>query len=405
MSTGLPNVSITLLNGQLGRVTPSEDKVAGLVLSGVDAAGIDIGESKQLFALTDAEDLGLTEAYDTTNETDVWKQIKEFYDRAGNGAELWVHLIAKTTTMTSACDVTNNIVKKLLNDASGRITMWGIARTPDDAYTPSYTGQLDGDVQTAVTKAHALCESFAGQFKPCRALIGARDFQGTAASLTNFRANATNRVGVVLFSTSDSYNAAEYNNASVGFVLGQFMNRPVMRNIARVKDGDLGINAAYFTNAATIETLETALDSIHDKGYIIARKFYGKNGYYFNDDPAACPLSDDYSSLARGRVIDKAIRIAYTTFVNEIQDDIDIDTDGYMSPAVVKDYQKKIEQAITLQMITTPAEAEISGVRCIMNPAQQVSVTDQVQIEKLAIRPKGYSKYIDVNLGFEVSSN
>lgn len=400
---GLPNVEITLLNNQLGRVVPSEDRVAGLVVFGVAVATLfAIGDTKQVTTLAAAEALGINAAYDTANTTDAWKQINEFYDRAGNGAELWIHLAAKTTTMATACDKANNIARKMLLDASGRITMWGIARTPDNAYTPTYTGGLDSDVQAAVLKAQELCVEFATAFRPCRALVGARDFQGTASALTNFRQNTTNRVGVVLASTSATYNAVAYKNASVGFTLGQFMNRPVMRNIARVKDGDLGLTAGYLSGGTTVEAQEANLDGIHDKGYIIFRKFVNKNGYFFNDDCAACPLSDDYSSLARGRVIDKALRITYVTFVEEIQDDIDIDIDGYMSPAVVKDYQKKIIAAVEAGMITGPDEAEISGVQCIIDPAQQVSVTDTVKIEKLAIQPKGYAKYISVNLGFQV---
>src|SRR5690348_4745268 len=96
---GLPNVSIEILNGQLGRVSPVADGVAGLMLSGVAVGDVALGSPKQIFSLEEAEDLGINEAYDTTNTTNVWKQIKEFYQRAGDGSELYFMICSKATKL------------------------------------------------------------------------------------------------------------------------------------------------------------------------------------------------------------------------------------------------------------------------------------------------------------------
>lgn len=391
---GLPGVEIPILNGQLGRVEPSEDAVMGLVLSGVATDDVALTTPKQIFTLKEAEDLGINEAYDTTNTTDAWKQIKDYYAQAGNGAELWFMIIAKTTTMAGACDKDNDIVKKLLNTAQGRITMWAISRVPDGDYVTVTTNGIDTDVEAAVLKAHALCEEFAAQHKPCRFLIGARAFTGTPSALKNFRQNTNNRGGVVLGSTFST------GQPAVGFVLGRFANRPVQRKISRVKDGDVGLLNAYMSNGTATETYESAWNSIHDKGYIFFRKFANKSGYYINSDPACCPVSDDYSSLARGRVIDKAHRIAYATFVNEIEDDLEVDGQGYLSPAVAKGYQAKIIRAINANMKDNGKD-EISDVICIIDPKQNLLATDTVAIEKLGVRPKGYATFITIPLGFD----
>lgn len=387
----LPGVKIIIGNGQLGRVAPVNDAVMGLIVSGVAVTDkIGLAEPKAIFALEDAVELGIDAAYDVTNTTDAYGQIKEFYDRAPNGTELWIMIVAKTATMESVCDKTNDLAKKLLTAANGRIKMWGIARTPDSGYEPTFVDGIDDDVDAAVLKAQELCEDFALQHKPCRFLVGARDFQGVVGDLKDFRQSSQNRGGVVLGSVRDS------GEPAVGFTLGQFANRPVQRNIGRVKDGDLGLSEAYLTDGTSVDEYENAWGSIHDKGYIFFRTFPNKNGYYFNDDPSCSPLTDDYSSLARGRVIDKAHVIAYTTFVEELLDDLEIDEDGYMDAAVVKDYQQKIENAIGVLMV--PAEA--SGVICEIDPRQNLLANDTVKVSALKVRPRGYAKYIEIPLGF-----
>ena len=390
----LPNVNIEILNNQLGAVSPSDDGIMGIILSGVAIAGIGLLDPKQIFSIEDAEALGLDQAYDTTNGVDVHQQVSEFYSRAPRGTQLWVMLVSRTSTMADVCDRTNNLARVLL-DRAPQISMWGINRIPDAGYIPTYTDGIDDDVNAAVLNAHALCEEYAANNRPFRFLVGARDFQGVPANLRDFRQNTNNRGAGVLGSVRTS------GEPAVGFTLGQFANRPVQRNIGRVKDGDAGLAAAYLSDGNTIETYEGAWGSIHDKGYIFFRKFEGRNGYFFNDDPSCAPLTDDYSSLARGRVIDKAHKIAYNTFVNELLDDLTVDENGFMDPAIAKDYQQRIENAIGLIMLPD----EISGVRCRIDPAQNLNATDTVKIEKLGVRPKSYSKYIDIPLGFDNPAN
>ena len=386
----LPGVDIEILNNQIGASSPSDDGIMGLILSGVAAAGIALLDPKQIFSVDDAAALGLDAAYDTTNSLDVHKQINEFYLRAARGQECWVMLVSQTTTMADACNRTNNIARVLL-DRAPQMSMVGITRTPDAAYIPTFVDGIDDDVNAAVLNAHELCQEYAGDNSPLRFLVGARAFQGVPADLRNFRANTQNRCGVVLGSlTTDG-------DPAVGFTLGQFSNRPVQRNIGRVKDGDLAIGDAYFTNGMPIENYQDALDSIHDKGYIFMRSFKRRNGYWFNDDASCAPLSDDYAYLARGRVIDKAQKITYDTFLNEIHDDLDIDDNGFMDPAVVKTYEGTIEEAIGGLMLP----GEISGVRCIINPEQNLLANNTVRIERLGVRPKGYAKFIYVPLGFD----
>jgi hypothetical protein len=398
MSTGLPGVNITLLNNQLGRVVPTADGVAGLIMTGAATDELTLGTAYQIFGLEDAAALLVNAAYDTTNTCEVFKHISEFYAQAGNGAELWIMVVAKTVTLAQMAAVGGNFLPVLLNAADGRIRIAGLTRVPDGDYTATTTAGMDDDVPAAMTAAHATAVAFADLYKPVRVLVECRQFTGTVSELDNLRARTNNRVMGVIGNTVPTV-----KSAAVGLVLGKAAALPVQRNVGRVKDGDLGIDAAYVSSGAAIGTFSAGnQDSLHDKGYVFFRQYQGKAGFYINDDPMAVALSDDYAGLARGRVIDKALTIAYTTYVDELLDDLDIDTNtGRIAPAIMKSYQAKILNAINTLMLNTN---EISGAMVKIDPLQNILATDKIEIS-LFILPKGYSKYIEVEIGFENPQN
>ncbi len=396
-----PGISITLANGALDAVITTEDGVAGIVMTGVAATGLALGVSKQLFTLAEAEAIGITSAYDVTNTTNVWKTIKDFYAEAGSGKELWIMIVAKTSTMSTICDTANSILKKLLNDADGRIRIVGVTRVPDGAYVATYTGQLDADVIAAAAKAHALHNEFRAEFKPFRTVLDGRDFQGTIGSLSDLKASAFNSVAVCI-----GTDVSGSKNASIGLVIGRLAANPVQRNIGRVKDGDLGIQAAFLTNQSTDTKTFTIvsggqIDQIHNKGYIFMRKYPNRNGYYFNDDPTAAPATDDYDSIALGRVIDKAIIVTQKTYVDEILDDLEVGEDGFLLAAIAKSYQAKIDKALLSAFNQPGKDKEVSSVSSEISAQVNIVVTGIIPI-KVRVTPKGYGKQLVIDLGFEL---
>jgi len=183
--------------------------------------------------------------------------------------------------------------------------------------------------------------------------------------------------------------------SALGLAIGRLAAVPVQRNLGRVKNGALAISTA-FIGTAELSTVEGTIGAIHDKGFITLRRYVGKAGYYWTDDPTATAATDDYNSVARGRVIDKAISIAYATFVEEVLDEVQIDSAGKIETSRAKYYQTIIETAINTAMT---AEGEISSVDALVDPAQNVLSTGQICVE-LRIVPVGYAKTILVKLGF-----
>jgi hypothetical protein len=381
----LPKVAITLGNGNLGASVATDDGVAGLVLTGVATAGLPLGTPKVIFSLSEAQDLGILA---TGGNANAYRHIREFYDMAGEGAELYIMTVADTVTLTQMADLTNATgATKLLDAAQGRIRLLGLTRNPAASYIPGLTDGLDKDSLDAITKAQQLALAYGAQYKPVRVLIEGRKLDTTnLATLKDLRTYTANHAGVVIGSTTND------GSASVGLVLGRAASIPVQRNIGRVKDGALPILSAY-VNTTKAEDL-TSGDLLHDKGYIFLRTFVGRSGYYLNDDPMCAPVTDDYSQLALGRVIDKATMIAYQTYVEELNDEITIDESGKISIPVIKYLQNKIESAVNLAMVD-----EISSFSAYIDADQNVLSTGKLTV-KAAIVPMGYTKTIEVLLGF-----
>src|SRR6202012_4837533 len=103
---------------------------------------------------------------------------------------------------------------------------------------------------------------------------------------------------------------------------------PVQRKVSRVRSGAL-TNAAAYAAGIPIETLGSgAMNVIARLGYITFTTYPNVSGYFFSGDPMCTATTDDYAMLARGRVIDKAHILAYTTFVQEVDDEVPVNADG-----------------------------------------------------------------------------
>ncbi|ANQ49613.1 hypothetical protein MY04_4796 [Flammeovirga sp. MY04] len=398
MSKGLPNAKITILNDQLGRDITNTGEFL-LVLTGIAVTDkIELNEVKKITSLSEAEALGLDAAYDTANSLKVHHEITAFYRAADEGIPLWIMLISDATTMADALDKNNNIVQKALTDAGGVISLVGINRIPDGAYSPTPTEGIDPDVITAVEKAHELSIATQSYKTPVRVLVGGRGYTGVVADLHDFSQDSYNGAAVVLASESET------GYPAVGLTLGWAAQGSIQEAISKVERGSLPVFTGYLTDGSKIEVnraetgQETTQDKIYDKRYIAFRKFANRDGYYFSGFLAATSKADDYSEIQRGRIIDYALRIAYDTLIDQIDNDIEIDTNGFPAAAEMKAIEGAVSGALT-ELLVKPGYA--SGVIVELDPNQNLLSTDTIVVDRIAVRPKGYPKYLEANLGFD----
>lgn len=389
---GLPNIKFNIATNGLGRSQAGIQKIPGLVITGVTEADVTLGESYQIFSLKNAEDLGMT---NESGNAFAYKHITDFYETAGQGAPLWFMLVSDATTMTMMGDVNEPYAKKLINEAGGAIRVLGLVKQAvgDEAVS----GGLDEDVATAVEKAQGLVTYFAERFMHIRAILSGNGFNGTVADLTDFESAGLAYNGVSLLIANNDGEP----EASIGLALGKQLSIPSQRKQSRIKDGPVITEAAFFTNGDPVESLADAWDAIDDKGYTFFRNFANRSGYFFTSDITLTAKEDDFSSLARGFVMDEAVLIAYGVLIEQLSDEIPVTEAGLIHPAIIKSWQSSIETQIENLMV---ANGKLVAIKAFIDENQNVLSTDKIVVG-ISLLPVGYAEYIEVNIGFTTNIN
>lgn len=463
----LPRVKILFENGALGSTVPSEDGVVGLITQGTEVADkFALGSPYIITSLNDLGAMGITSQEEVLEvlaveasegveavkyvapiaadaNRHIYKTVKEFYKEAPAGSKMWIMAVADTVSMKDMVDKDKAHATKLLEASKCAISLlivsktteavadYGTVATTAASKSIALSSSLDNDVFDALSNAQLLGENVAEtKFAPFFTIIEGRGYTGDLNNLENLHTHEENRAGIFIGDTVKGSMCA-----AVGLIAGRIAAIPVQRSIARVKSGaiaadDLYINSVgYKLTSAATETSTTAdfsgleLEStitstvaenakpemLHTYGYITVRTFVGKAGYYFSDDKLATAISDDYALIPRRRTIDKAYRIAYQTLVNELNDEIPVTDKNTIPAPIVKSIQNKVEAAIERSMTAygnlgnDSSNPNDTGVACYINPDQDVVSGSTLNIV-LQVKPYGYAKYINVNLGFKTTT-
>ncbi len=394
----LPKISIKFMQGQLGTVPDSQDGLLALVCGAAVVSSTFILNTPYLiYRPASLTDLGITKE----NNAGLYKLVNEFYQEADEGTPVVIYGVDAKTKMTALCDPTTGGLRSLLQGQKGALRGVIVARSPG-VEDVTQTEGLDADVLTALPKAQALAEWAATElYAPVFVALEGRAYKD-AKTLKDLKAEKYNRVCCIIGDTEVSS-----KGAAVGIFAGRVASIPVQRNVGRVRDGSLSPTVMYL-GAKAVEDCMDDVATIYDKGYITPRTYVGRSGYYFTDDRLCVEQTDDYAHLANRRVIDKAYRIAYDTVLDFLLDEIYVNQDGTMQTGVVKNIQAAVEGAINAQMtangeLSADLSGGESGATCYIDPKQNVLATSTIKMA-LKVRPYGYARNVEVELGFDVQT-
>ena len=406
----LPGINIEFQNGNLGQVIDTPDGVFGLVASA--AAVSDTFALTTPYQIRGMQDVAALGIIPSTDNYRLYKTLKEFYDEAGEGTELWLMGMARTSKPSDWFTPVSGRapVETLLDAANGKLTMLFTSFFPSSAYEVTVEDGLDKDVWATLTAAQALAVSYtASKYAPFYTLIEGYAFNGTKTALDDLLDKSFNRCQVLLGDTEKRTGTPVSNGAAVGLLAGRKAKSQVQVNPGKVIDGPVNAQNIYMLDAAIEQYDVTAL---HDKGYVTFRTHVGKSGYFFTDDHLACEISDDYHYGTHRRVIDKAYRLAYQALLDFLLDDNTVNPNGTISAIYAKTIENRVESLIYNQMTANnelsfnPNDAKDRGVICKIDLTHNVTSTSKLKLAKLQVRTKGYNRWIDVPLGFvPVTSN
>jgi len=386
----LPQLRINLRNGGLGRVAQTDDGVAGMILTGTAVAGkMDLNKVYTLASTRDLTTLGIT----AENNPLIHKDVTEFYKMAGEGAELYLLVLAVATTLTQmASRADGSPVRKLIAAGKGRIRLVGLNRLPAEGYQPDTdTTGIDKDAVTAAESLHTLAQEYAEKINPFRVIVPALQWDSQSQKLYKPTESSLDRV---MFTMAADAKIGTLYSAAVGRLLGRYAAIPVYQSAARPRDGYVALDG-WLTNGKTVEENEAHLDMLHEAGYVIFRSFPRRNGYYFNADPMAVPATDDYSSMNYCRTIDKAVIVLYNAFLDQVNETIDVDEDGRIILPVCKAHEGILRNAVAVAM-----KDEYSQFDVYVDPNQNI-LSSGVYDLSASITPKGVTRNINISLGFE----
>lgn len=382
----LPKITILVGDGATGRTTQTADGVAGLVLTGVAAAGLALNTPTVIYSLAEAVAKGVTPA----THAHAHSQIADFYEKAENGAALWFILVAEATTAAAVFVADTGPMDLLLKAAQGAITIAGTSMGRIAGYTPTVSGLLDFDLAAVGAAAQARALAAYNRFEPVFIILDGTYLVNPLTAPADMR-GAGDKVGVFLGASS-----AGHRKSAMGRLLGCMAANPIHYSVARVKSGYF-TPAGYLTSGLGLGSYSAGqIESLHNAGYMAVRSFSGVFGAFVTDDVTLAPQTSDFTSIARRRVMDKAVRIAYGSYVQELGDTIKIRQDGKIHPVSVARIEAVISRALEQQMLSP---GNISGYSVYVDPRQNVISTETVTVT-VAITPLAYMKQIVVALSF-----
>lgn len=403
----LPHVSIKFDNGAIGTVTSSTDGIFGLCASASGVGTTFFLETPYIIkGMVDVARLGILPEVENYR---LYKTLKEFYQEAGEGSELWLMGFSKKTKVSdwfTTDPVTGKTpVHQLLDAANGRLNMIFTSYAPMASYVPVIENGIDADVFETANLAQILADSYtSSKYAPFTVLLEGYAYTGNIIDLDDLGQKSFNRVGILIGDTEKRTGTPTSYGSAIAVLAGRLSKIQVHINIGKVKDGSLSNLKAYVLD----EPVELAdVESLHSKGYITFRTHQGKSGYFFADDPLATDIADDYHYITRRRVIDKAYRIAYNVMSTYILDEISRTNEGTIAPIYARTIESHLVSEIAANMT---ARGELSanaldkndfGVIAKVNTTLNVVSTSRVEVS-LRVRPYGYGRWFDVLLGFEV---
>jgi hypothetical protein len=398
-------INVTRLTGRLGRRPQNLDGIIGIVTNGVATANLDLGTVYVLNSLADLEALLVTPAYDTTNKVLVHHHVLRIYAR-NPSAEVHLMVLAKTVTMTQMCDKANNNAKKLSKDSNGRVKLIGIIRNPASDYVSVLDDGLDADVWAAIPKAQELKAEEAAAGRELSFFLEGREYNGSAASAGDLRAQSSPGVSVVIAADNDiSLLESEYETyAAVGDVIGLASKAAVSQNIGELT-GEFNLEdraRGFFLNPGLSNgeliknTTDATLTTLDTKGYIFAETPASFSGVYINDTHVCDVISSDYFSIEANRTIDKMIRLVRIALLPRVKNRFLVDEEtGALEATTKASLEDTANQALEV-MVT---DGDLSGGVETFIPDVNLLGGDPIEIEITAI-PVAIGRQIVVRVGF-----
>lgn len=317
--------------------------------------------------------------------------ISEFF-RINPKGKLWVGFFGSPSANFSE-------VTDMQNNANGEIRQMGVFK--DGTWAQADTTLLNTIAQTNKGLAQPLVITYAGNLQATTDITTISDM----SSLSNINVSTCLGQdgagwGNFIYKT---YGAVIKSITCLGAQIGAHSLQPVSHSIG---EGTLNLSSGVeletpaFCNGQLVSAIsDTALDSIDSKRHTFLLRYRNYSGTYFNGGHQCVAVSSDYAYSENNRVIHKAERLLYASFIPYINSQIQINpSTGRLSDASVALFESVGQTALDSMV----SDGDLSGAKITVNPAQNVLSSSKIKVAA-ALVINGTARNIEIPIGFKPS--
>ncbi len=382
-------------------------RVSGLIISSAPITELPFKKTVQLYGLYDAAQYGITQAFDTTQNVNVFRHVREFFRMAGEGVELNLMIVERSETLVSITqDATSTMLKSLLVDGDYNIRQVAIALNPTAPGVP-----VDGlipDVLSAIPLAQGVAQWAYDNFMPTHIFLEGYQLGGLSSVVPDLRDIEDVEATKVTVCIGQDWQYAQTKTgvcqkfADVGTILGVCAAAAINQNIG---DND-AFNLTDATKSAWLvpglsshqknkEVFEQ-LQTFENKGYVFGISYPGLAGVRINNDHVCAPVVIDSDgnmnehTIAYGRVMDDSVRQLRTAYLPKIKKTYPVDKNGKL-PTGVRAALEGIGDDIFTDMKNA---VEISSGKTTVDPESDLIIAKELKVF-FNIQPTGVLGYLN----------
>lgn len=332
---------VEITEGKIGANTATDGREFALVAGGVAVADkLSIGEIYELKRPSDAIALGISAAYDETNDCRLSRHISEFYRIAGEGKTLVICVVALGTTPADMVAKAKELIldRDIVSDIA-------FAYNPAANYAPTLLNGMDSNVFAGIKALNDMAIWADVNDRPVHTILECRGLGDTLSSVADLRSMeiesqpySAEKVTLVAgqdWDFAEGLSTLGKKFADVGAFLGCVAAQAWNRNPGEVAtmgltnvDKGLWITGGL-SNHQKYTAVYDSLDVLDQKGYVFPIKYTGMAGYFWNNGHTCAPVVIDADGNMNQHTIyyshtfnmaKRALRIAFLPEVKKVQE-------------------------------------------------------------------------------------
>jgi hypothetical protein len=190
-------------------------------------------------------------------------------------------------------------------------------------------------------------------------------------------------------------NGKQMKRNSAWPVVARACKQDIRRDLARTRPDTEG---GPLQGVVSLYRDEFTTSGLDDARFTTLRTYAGRPGFYITNGRTMAAAGSDFQFLQYRRLMDRACSINYAELFNFLNDDaVRVDDAGKIVESDARAIETKVNSALKADLTS---KNRVSATNVIVTRDNNILSTQTLKT-KVRIRPKGYAKFIETDIGFE----